>query len=179
LPAASSPARDADDATAEHFGAPAAGATTLAPASPDCTASFTTGFGTLLAEIGSTVGRLPRALLRDTDPGDRPDLFRQFSVSEMAVPAGGPERYQLFGEIARGGMGAVIRGRDLELGRELALKVLLESHQGNPDLISRFVEEAQIGGQLRHPGVVPVYDVDTLADRRPFFMMKSGTRRRR
>ena len=42
----------------------------------------------------------------------------------------------------------------------------------NADLVRRFVEEAQIGGQLQHPGVVPVYELGTFADRRPFFTMK-------
>ncbi len=81
-------------------------------------------------------------------------------------------RYQLQGEIARGGMGAILRGRDVDLGRELAIKVLLESHQGDPQVIRRFVEEAQIGGQLQHPGVVPVYELGTFPDRRPYFAMK-------
>ena len=45
-------------------------------------------------------------------------------------------------------------------------------HRDEPDLIRRFVEEAQIGGQLQHPGVVPVYELGSLADRRPFFAMK-------
>ena len=44
----------------------------------------------------------------------------------------GVGRYQLQGEIARGGMGAILRGRDVDLGRELAIKVLLETHQGDP-----------------------------------------------
>ncbi len=83
-----------------------------------------------------------------------------------------PPRLQLFGEIARGGMGAVLRGRDGDLGRDLAVKVLLESHQHKPDLVRRFVEEAQIGGQLQHPGVVPVYELGSFADRRPFFTMR-------
>ena len=69
------------------------------------------------------------------------------------------DRYQLFGEIARGGMGAVLRGRDVDLGRDLAVKVLLEKHANRPEVARRFVEEAQIGGQLQHPGVVPVYDI--------------------
>ena len=69
-------------------------------------------------------------------------------------------------------MGAVHRGRDLDLGRDLALKVLLDHHRDRPDLVGRFVEEAQICGQLQHPGVVPVYELGTLADRRPFFAMK-------
>ena len=83
-------------------------------------------------------------------------------------------RYQLQGEIARGGMGAILKGRDVDLGRDLALKVLLESHQGNPEVVSRFVEEAQIGGQLQHPGIVPVYELGTFPepDRRPYFAMK-------
>ena len=81
-------------------------------------------------------------------------------------------RYQLQGEIARGGMGAIIRGRDVDLGRELAIKVLLEAHQGDPQVVRRFVEEAQIGGQLQHPGIVPVYELGTFPDRRPYFAMK-------
>src|SRR5262249_34473589 len=52
------------------------------------------------------------------------------------------------------------------------VKVLLEQHRDNPDLIRRFVEEAQISGQLQHPGVVPVYELGTLADHRPYFAMK-------
>src|SRR5262249_11280301 len=41
-----------------------------------------------------------------------------------------------------------------------------------PEMVRRFVEEAQIGGQLQHPGVVPIYELGTFADRRPFFSMK-------
>src|SRR5262249_23041716 len=94
------------------------------------------------------------------------------SSAEMPGPAQRPDRYQLFGEIARGGMGAILRGRDVDLGRDLAVKVLLESHKDKPELVKRFVEEAQIGGQLQHPGVVPVYELGAFADRRPFFTMK-------
>jgi serine/threonine-protein kinase len=83
-----------------------------------------------------------------------------------------PARVQLLGEIARGGMGVVLKGRDPDLGRDLAVKVLLESHKETPDLVRRFVEEAQIGGQLQHPGVVPVYELGTFGHRRPYFTMK-------
>ena len=83
-----------------------------------------------------------------------------------------PGRYTLHGEIARGGMGAVLKGRDPDLGRDVAVKVLLEQHRTTPEIVRRFVEEAQIGGQLQHPGIVPVYELGTFADRRPFFAMK-------
>ncbi len=69
-------------------------------------------------------------------------------------------------------MGAVLKGRDNDLGRDLAVKVLLERHGDDPDLLRRFVEEAQIAGQLQHPGIVPVYELGTFADRRPYFAMK-------
>jgi hypothetical protein len=71
-------------------------------------------------------------------------------------PSGTAGRNLLCGEIARGGVGAVLRGRDPALGHELAVKVLLEAHRDRPELVQRFLEEAQIGGQLQHPGVVPV-----------------------
>jgi serine/threonine-protein kinase len=85
---------------------------------------------------------------------------------------GAAGRYESLGEIARGGMGAVLKARDPALGRDLALKVLLDRHRERTDLVDRFVEEAQICGQLQHPGVVPVYELGTLGDRRPFFTMK-------
>ena len=81
-------------------------------------------------------------------------------------------RYRIDGEIARGGMGAVLKGRDPDLGRDVALKVLRDDLRENADMVRRFVEEAQIGGQLQHPGVVPIYELGTFADRRPFFAMK-------
>jgi serine/threonine-protein kinase len=83
-----------------------------------------------------------------------------------------PRRYVLGDEIARGGMGAVIRGRDELLGRDVAVKVLHERLREHNDVRSRFHDEARIGGQLQHPGVVPVYDLGHLADGRPFFAMK-------
>jgi serine/threonine-protein kinase len=89
-----------------------------------------------------------------------------------SVPAGQFGRYRIDGEIARGGMGAILRGRDVGLGRDIALKVLLESHRDKPEFCQRFVEEAQIAGQLQHPGVTPVYDLGQFPDHRPYFTMK-------
>lgn len=82
------------------------------------------------------------------------------------------ERYRLGSEIARGGMGVVIRGRDTNLGRDLAIKVLLDTYKDRPDVIARFMEEAQIGGQLQHPGIAPIYELGKFADKGPFIAMK-------
>lgn len=81
-------------------------------------------------------------------------------------------RYQFLGEIARGGMGAIIQGRNTNLGRDLAIQVMLDTHRKKPDVIQRIGEEAQCGGQLQHPSIAPVYELGQFADQRPFFTMK-------
>ena len=121
--------------------------------------------------LADTLGTIPRVLLRETDPGGLTPVVQPASP-ELPADDAGRARYQFLGEIARGGMGAVLKGRDSDLGRDLAVKVLLEKHRDNPGLIRRFVEEAQIGGQLQHPGIVPVYELGCFDDRRPFFTMK-------
>jgi serine/threonine-protein kinase len=69
-------------------------------------------------------------------------------------------------------MGMVLRAHDPELGRTLAIKVLLEEHAADPEMASRFLEEARITSRLQHPGVVPIHDVGRFPDGRPFFTMK-------
>ena len=86
--------------------------------------------------------------------------------------SGQPSRYQLIGELARGGMGAIFQGRDLDLGRDLAVKVIREEHRNHPEMVRRFVEEARIGGQLQHPGITPVHELGRFPDGRLFIAMK-------
>jgi len=80
--------------------------------------------------------------------------------------------FDLLEEIGRGGMGIILRGRDRILDRDLAIKVLLERFRDCPDLVRRFIEEARITGQLQHPFIVPVHELGTLPDGRPYFAMK-------
>jgi tetratricopeptide (TPR) repeat protein/tRNA A-37 threonylcarbamoyl transferase component Bud32 len=128
------------------------------------------GGASTLEALTASIGPVPRVLLRDTDPGTEPST--RTGTAATPTPADHAGRLQLMGEIARGGMGAVLKGRDTDLGRELAVKVLLDRHCDSPDLVRRFVEEAQIAGQLQHPGIVPVYELGTFADHRPYFSMK-------
>jgi serine/threonine-protein kinase len=81
-------------------------------------------------------------------------------------------RYHIEGEIARGGMGVVLRAQDSAFHRTVALKVLQEQHLGKTEMARRFLDEAQIMGQLQHPGIPPVHDLGELSDGRPFFAMK-------
>ena len=81
-------------------------------------------------------------------------------------------RLQLRGEIARGAVGIVYEAFDADLGRRVAVKVLHERLLEHGDLVRRFLEEAQIGAQLQHPGIVPVYDMGLDQEQRPWFAMK-------
>jgi tetratricopeptide (TPR) repeat protein len=81
-------------------------------------------------------------------------------------------RYEVFEEIAQGGMGVVLRARDPELNRDLAVKVLRPGLRDCPEAVRRFVEEAQITAQLPHPGVVPVHDIGRDDQGLPFLVMK-------
>jgi serine/threonine-protein kinase len=126
----------------------------------------------VLESIAATLGSVPRVLLRDSDPENGAEALVKPHSSEMPALAGRPIRFRLLGEIARGGMGAILKGRDEDLGRDLAVKVLLEAHRNSPELICRFIEEAQIGGQLQHPGIVPIHELGMFPDGRPYFSMK-------
>ncbi len=94
----------------------------------------------------------------------------------IAMPAprlsGASSNLHLFGQLGSGGMGAVLKGRDEHLRRDLAVKILLERHRNKPLMVRRFIEEAQIAGQLQHPGIVPVHELGLLDDDRPYFTMK-------
>ncbi len=127
--------------------------------------------GETRAVLSSSSGNLSRVTLGgSTDELDTPVTGRP---SEGTRPTRPPSaRYRFYGEIARGGMGSILKGHDAELNRDLAFKVLRADLGDDETMVQRFVEEAQIAGQLQHPGIVPVYDLGTLADGRPFFAMK-------
>src|SRR5262249_27573600 len=138
------------------------------PPGPAATGTFEPAGPGVLATIAQSIGPVPRVLLRDTGPGEVPGPI----VRPDGQDDDSSTRYRIDGEIARGGMGVVLKGRDPDIGRDVAIKVLRLDLRDKADLVRRFVEEAQIGGQLQHPGVVPIYELGTFADRRPFFSMK-------
>ena len=80
-------------------------------------------------------------------------------------------RYRLLEEIGRGGMGVVYRAEDLQVQRQVALKVL-SSPAPAPEACARMLREARIIARLEHPGIVPVYDAGVLPDGRVFYAMK-------
>ncbi len=67
-------------------------------------------------------------------------------------------RFEVIRELGRGGMGVVYRARDPQLGRELALKLILET-VADPEALLRFGREAQAMGRVSHPNLVRIYEV--------------------
>lgn len=66
--------------------------------------------------------------------------------------------YQLEEEIGRGSMGMVYRGKQIALGREVAIKVLPRALAKDASYVARFIREAQIIAGLNHPNIVHIYD---------------------
>src|SRR6185295_10356060 len=94
-----------------------------------------------------------------------------------SIPAPGTilrERYRLDSEIGRGGMGTVFRATDLELQREVAVKLISAQ---NSDSRERLLREARAAAALNHPHIVTIHDVGEI-DGFPFLVMEyvSGPR---
>jgi len=90
-------------------------------------------------------------------------------LGEIAGPGTG-ERYVEGDEIARGGMGSIVKLFDRDIRRPVAMKVILEDE--DPERVERFIEEAQITGQLEHPNIIPVYEIGVNARGKAYFTMK-------
>src|SRR5258705_12201591 len=72
-------------------------------------------------------------------------------------------RYEIEGELGRGGVGVVYRAKDPSIGRIVAVKVIQLSEEGtgmsHAQLVEHFQTEARAAGLLAHPNIVVIYDV--------------------
>lgn len=96
------------------------------------------------------------------------------SPLEMPVKIG---RYEVKGEMGRGGMGIVYQAYDPQFGREVAIKVLSREFMHDAVFQARFEREAKVVASLDHPAIVPVYDFGRM-DEQPYLVMRlmaSGT----
>lgn len=90
--------------------------------------------------------------------------------SNVADEAG--RRYDRGEVIAKGGMGAILEAKDLNIRRRVAMKVMLHPNQADRGQLLRFIEEAQVTGQLEHPSIVPVHELGVDAAGHIFYTMK-------
>lgn len=120
-----------------------------------------------------------RASLQNADasgpPTDSPTVVRSSSSSERrsrSTPASTPPvpvplplpgevigTFKLEEAIGVGGMGAVFRARDLQLDREVALKLLPPDQAGDPEVVQRFYQEGRAAARLDHENIARVYSI--------------------
>jgi serine/threonine-protein kinase len=81
-------------------------------------------------------------------------------------------KYLLQKRIAEGGMGEVWLARNQRTQGECAIKVLLPALARNAEALQRFVKEARATGQLKHPGIIQVFDAGKTGDGRPYLVME-------
>ncbi|MDA1165438.1 MAG: serine/threonine-protein kinase, partial [Planctomycetota bacterium] len=84
----------------------------------------------------------------------------------------GSSRYRILNAHAKGGLGEVFVAQDEELDRHVALKEIQSQYAFDKDKQARFLREAQITGNLEHPGIVPVYGLGHYQDGRPYYAMR-------
>jgi serine/threonine-protein kinase len=106
-----------------------------------------------------------------TPTSSRAELAAQhMMVDDPAVLPGTP--YRLVQRIGEGASGVVWEGEHVELGRRLAIKVLLPGHASASDAIDRFRREARTVARLSHPNLVQLYDFGRALDGRVFLAME-------
>lgn len=115
------------------------------------------------SQPGPVVSGAPWSDENAEDPGDP-------WASATAVAR--PKRYELRGELGRGGMGQVLVAHDHLLGRDVALKRLIPGQPAREETLRRLAREARITGVLEHPAIVPVLDAGTDEDGAPFYVMR-------
>lgn len=81
-------------------------------------------------------------------------------------------KYSVLMKHAQGGLGEIYKAHDSGIGREVALKSIRREFHWVPERRKRFIQEAEVTGQLEHPGVVPVYALGHTADGRPYYVMR-------
>ena len=132
-------------------------------------------------------------VLQETSVLRKEERSLSMSSTEEEDPEGQPEgtiriptdttpnttaTFESFGEyerkdcLGRGGMGAVWQVLDQSLNRTIAMKIMHPKFSLNAAEQENFIEEAQINAQLQHPGIVPVYDLGRMEDKRLYFTMR-------
>jgi len=98
----------------------------------------------------------------------RVEQLRALKIAESRPP----DKYEILRELARGGVGCIQVARDRDLMRTLVMKTLIDGHKVSDYVLKKFIEEAQITGQLEHPNIVPVHDFGYYSGGEVFFTMK-------
>src|ERR1700694_3835102 len=127
-------------------------------AAPPLTATPATGLP-YVSDVSATMRLIP------VPPPSTPPPAIPLMIS---TPNTGGERYigkyRVKSELGRGGMGAVYLAEQPGLGREVAIKELIQSAATDPVALKRFLQEAQVMARTSHPNLVQVHDLELSAE---------------
>ncbi len=158
-----------------HGADPAQCATLFGPLWQDLSRLAEQGGTTALADADAWATRLPEAATN----GTAVDAFATRAPETLTAdgapapaPVSGASRFRKVRPHARGGLGEVFVALDEELRREVALKEIQDRHADNSGSRARFLLEAEVTGNLEHPGIVPVYGLGQYLDGRPYYAMR-------
>lgn len=115
-----------------------------------------------------------QATWKSPQTGSQPTVIETSEPGAAEVTAAmlQDNKYEVGEVVALGGMGVIRRAKDLRVRRAVAMKLM---SPGAVDTLAkrlRFVEEAQVTGQLEHPNIVPVYDLGLDEHDQPYYTMK-------
>lgn len=94
------------------------------------------------------------------------------STASQVLTTDQGRKYELGHVVAKGGMGAILDAKDVNLRRDVAMKVILNPDKTDKEQILRFIQEAQVTSQLEHPSIVPVHELGVDASGNVFYTMK-------
>ncbi|MEM7474459.1 MAG: protein kinase [Planctomycetota bacterium] len=104
------------------------------------------------------------------------DASRTADYSKFTTPASSAlpsdDRFRIIEKHAEGGLGVVFLAEDSQLRRKVALKQIKPERADESVYREKFSQEAEITGQLEHPGIVPIYALGTDANGRPYYAMR-------
>ncbi|MEQ1824689.1 MAG: protein kinase [Pirellula sp.] len=104
------------------------------------------------------------------DPNHSSEL--QKSVQTQRARNAGSDRFRIVKQHACGGLGVVFLADDQQLHRPVALKQIREDRADSDLIRSKFIQEAEVTGQLEHPGIVPVYALGLDPMGKPYYAMR-------
>ena len=84
-------------------------------------------------------------------------------------------RYEILEELGRGSMGVVFKARDPQIGREVAIKLVLTANLSKDEselYRTRFFREAQAAGKMSHPGIITIHDIAEDESGQPYLVME-------
>ncbi|MCH2106712.1 MAG: bifunctional serine/threonine-protein kinase/formylglycine-generating enzyme family protein, partial [Planctomycetes bacterium] len=133
--------------------------------------------GTITADLAPLLGSIVAGRGEGSSAESSSSQAALEAIRERLASEG---RYDVQDEFARGGMGAILKVFDRNIRRDMAMKVMLDrglpgdSKESalNTRALGRFLDEAQITGQLEHPGIVPVHELGVDEDGQVYFTMK-------